>query len=423
MADGLLAGVRVLEFSIVYAAPWCGVHLADMGAEVTKVEPPEGDSTRHSGAVVPGAGKAFSWLNRGKRSLVLDLHDPRGLEVVERMVPDIDVVVANYRPGVTKRLGIDYEALAAIRPDLIYAEISAFGEGGPLAGRGGSDIIAQSYGGATAGVGKVDQYGAPQTMNIALGDLTSGLGAAGAILGALYHREKTGEGQRISLSLLRSVMAISGWMNMRDPVTDAVRWAPMIEEMHRVRDAGGSYPEILAVRNATAGRIGHGLYYGGYAAKDGGISLGAATPATRDAIRRVLGLEGEDSDSNPNYNAADPKNQQRMADFYERTREIMHTKTVAEWMEIFDAAEVPAAPVRFPEDIADDPQASTMMVDIEHETAGRQRMIGPILEMSKTPLAPAGPAPVLGRHTRETLAGLGYREEEIAALYDEGVVA
>ena len=160
-AHGPLHGIRVLEFSQIVAGPVAGLNLADLGADVIKVEPPAGDSHRNVGSVVPNESKMFQGNNRGKRGIVLDLHEPRAQEVVHRMAPEIDVVVINHRPGVAQRLSIDYETLREFRPDLIYLQLTGFGEEGPEAGRAGSDIVAQSYSGLMVTDGKREEDGAP----------------------------------------------------------------------------------------------------------------------------------------------------------------------------------------------------------------------------------------------------------------------
>ncbi len=292
---GPLHGVRVLEFTLVVAGPMSGVLLSDLGADVIKVEPPGGESTRQSRAVIPDEGKLFQAFNRGKRDIVVDLQQPEGRAVIHRLMPTIDVVVANYRYGVPDRIGIGYETLKQYRPDLIYVESTGFGTRGELARRGCSDVVAQAYSGIMAGDGKVADDGAPIAVTFgAPADYSTAMASAMGVCAALFHRSLTGEGQKINTSLLRTGVWLQSHNVNHEPVTDALFDDVTRAELAATRNAGGSYPELMQVRNER--RLTGGLYYGGYAAKDGGIILGALTKLNRDGFRGVLGLEDEPSD-------------------------------------------------------------------------------------------------------------------------------
>ncbi|MYA19655.1 MAG: CoA transferase [Chloroflexi bacterium] len=425
MASGPLAGIRVLEFSLIVAGPATGINLSDLGADVIKVEPPGGEAIRQSGAVVPNESKAFQGYNRGKRGIIVDLADPRGLEVIERLMPQIDVVTSNYRPGVAERLGIDYESLVRLRPDLVYLEATGFGASGPASSLGGSDIVAQAYSGLMAGDAKVDEHGAPQTISATpVSDYGTALGSAMGICAALFHRERTGEGQLIQASLLRSALFLQANAVMREPVTDAVSAQPMLQAVEEARAAGGSYADVIGLRQlARRLRASMRIFYGGYRARDGGLVLGALTPATRNSIRRILGLEGERSDD-PDFDAADPENQAGVEAWLDTVRSRMAERPVAEWIEEFGAAGVPASAVQLPEELADDPQvlAEGMMTELEHSVTGPQRVVGPIVTMSKTPTEARLPAPALGEHTREVLTEFGFARAEVEALEAAGVI-
>ncbi|MYE47135.1 MAG: CoA transferase [Chloroflexi bacterium] len=425
MASGPLAGIRVLEFSLIVAGPATGINLSDLGADVIKVEPPGGEAIRQSGAVVPNESKAFQGYNRGKRGIIVDLADPRGLEVIERLMPNIDVVTSNYRPGVAERLGIDYESLVRLRPDLVYLEATGFGASGPASSLGGSDIVAQAYSGLMAGDAKVDEHGAPQTISATpVSDYGTALGSAMGICAALFHRERTGEGQLIQASLLRSALFLQANAVMREPVTDAVSAQPMLQAVEEARAAGGSYADVIGLRQlARRLRASMRIFYGGYRARDGGLVLGALTPATRNSIRRILGLEGERSDD-PDFDAADPENQAGVEAWLDTVRSRMAERPVAEWIEEFGAAGVPASAVQLPEELADDPQvlAEGMMTELEHSVTGPQRVVGPIVTMSKTPTEARLPAPALGEHTREVLTEFGFARAEVEALEAAGVI-
>ncbi len=421
---GPLAGVRVLEFSQIVAGPVAGLNLADLGADVIKVEPPSGDSHRFVGTTVPGESKMFQGNNRGKRGLVVDLHDPRGLRAVLALVPSVDVVIMNYRSGVPRRLGIDYESLKAIRPDLVYAQISGFGERGPWATRGGSDIVAQAHSGLMAVDEKYDEHGSPQVIGIPVSDYAAGFAVAMGVCSALYHRERTGEGQYLSTSLLRLGLFMQNRIVMREPVGDAALRDPMVEGLRAAQLEGATFPELLALRKPR-GRIASPftLYYRGYQAADGTVVLGALTPQNRAHIREVLGIEGEHSDD-PDFDARDPANIEATNEWRSWIEERMREKTVAEWLAAFEAVGVPAARVNFPEEMADDEQANAdgMIVEMEHLVTGPQRVVGPAVVMSATPTGSPRPAPALGQHTLEVLREAGLSSEDLAALVEAGVI-
>ena len=421
---GPLDGVKVFEVTQIVAGPFCGVNLADLGADVLKVEPPGGEGTRTTGAFMPGESKGFHTLNRGKRSLVLDLQNPQAQQTVHRLIADFDVFVINARAGVPERLKVDYETLRQFCPDLIYMENTGYGARGPSAQRSGSDVVAQAYSGLMAGDGKIDEFGAPLLISAtAPADYTAGLAGAMGICAALFHRERTGEGQLIETSLLAAGLTLQSGAVARVPVADAITRDPAIADLEAARARGASYEEQLAAKGDIFRTLGGAfrLYYGGYRVKDGAVILGALTPANRDQMRRAIGID-DDPSADPDFNALDPENDRLVQQVGARIREIMLTRAMDEWIEAFDREGAPISRVNFAEHMADDPQVEAMdyMLDLEHELTGPERMVGPIVSMSASPTGSRRASPPLGRHTDEVLSAHGFTEQEIAALRASG---
>jgi crotonobetainyl-CoA:carnitine CoA-transferase CaiB-like acyl-CoA transferase len=424
---GPLAGIRVLDITQVVAGPFCGVVLADLGADVIKIERPGGESTRINGAFMPGESKTFHVLNRGKRSLVVDLQKPEGQALIHRMVKDADIFLINARASVPAKLHIDYETLCKIKPYIIYIENTGFVDRGPSANRSGSDIVAQAYSGLMAADAKVDDDGAPlQISASAPADYVAAISAALGACAALYHRALTGEGQKVSTSLLQAGLVLQGGSVGKLPVFDAMALGPAFERVLAARREGKSYEEQLEVR-AQSGmlRKAFRLWYGGYRVKDGALILGSLTPANQDQMRRAMGITYEDDPTRaPDFDSLDPANDAVCDEMKERIRKIMLTRTMDEWIERFDAEGAPVSKVQFPEELADDEQVQAMgyVVDLEHDLTGPERMVGPVVHLSKTPTGAPRAAPPLGWHTDEVLAEFGLTSEEVAKLRDTGVV-
>ena len=423
---GPLDGIRVLEFSQIIAGPFCGVNLADFGAEVVKVEPPGGEPGRRRRTILDGETKPFHSLNRGKLSAVVNIQHEEGQRAIHRMIPDFDVVISNLRFGVAKRLNIDYDTLRQHRPDLIFAETTGFGTQGPDAARAGSDIVAQAFSGVMAAEVKFDEHGGPELVQCTgIIDYPAAIVMTMGVLAALFHRERTGEGQYVTSSLLGWGMAMMGREIARAPLFDSVTRDPLMERIQTVRDRGGSYQEVVEERGGVYDLLGPQLrlYYGGYEVKDGAIILGAITPAGREAIRKLVGVE-DDPTADLAFDVLAEESQPIINDVHRRIREVMLTRTMDEWIEAFDEAGVPASKVNLAEELADDPQveAAGLMIDLEHELSGPERFVGPLVEMSVTPTGSQRPSPPLGRHTDEILARAGIAEAEIAELRAAGAI-
>lgn len=424
MTSGPLAGIRILEFSQIVAGPFAGVALSDFGADVVKVEPLEGESRRNSAAVVPNEGKYFQSLNRGKRSLTVDLSKPEGRALIHRLVPSFDVVLINYRAGVPAKMGIDYPTLRALNPRLIYASITGFGESGPYATRAGSDIVAQAYSGLMAAEGKTDDHGAPAPiMSTTMIDRSSGLAAAMGICAALFHRERTGEGQELQVSLLQTALELQSDRVMREPVHDVVLRDPLLNELLAKRAAGATYDELVNIRKAQGPRFAsHRLYYGGYHTARGALVVGALTRQNRDVIRAILDFR--DPTDDPAFDAADPESRARIEGWRAEIQQRLLQRSAEEWVALFLEAGVPASVVQFAEEMSDDPQvaATGMMADLEHDLTGPQRVVGPLVRMSQTPTAATRAAPLLGGDSREVLVESGFTPAEVDALAASGVI-
>ncbi|MEE8421596.1 MAG: CoA transferase [Dehalococcoidia bacterium] len=423
MASGPLDGIRILEFTQIIAGPFACQNLSDMGAEVIKVEPPGGEPWRVAQEFMPTESKWFQSLNRGKKSLVLTLQDERAQKIVHDLIPGIDVVVINYRPDVPVRLGIDYETLSAIRPDLIYIDNTAFGRQGPWSHRPGYDIVVQAVTGLMAGEGKVSAGGAPEQMtSSAISDYATGIAIAWAACAALFHRERTGEGQLVEATLLATALALQGSFVMELPVSDAAARTPMMENINKLRSEGASYPDLVAAHDPFAALRSMNIYYRAFNTKDGALAIGALSRSLRDKVRAALELDVPDQED---ADITDPEVIARFMAVVPEVEQLLKTKTNEEWMEIFDREGVPAGPVNFAEDMANDPQVveNGFVVDLEHDLAGPQRQVAPILKFSKSPLEAQGSSPPLGRDTDDLVRGAGYSDDQIAELREAGVIA
>lgn len=422
---GPLDGVKVLEICQIIAGPYCGTALADLGADVIKLEPPQGEGARRIGQFAPHESKAFHALSRGKRGMVVDLTTADGRAVVHRMISDFDVFITNPRPGVSKRLQIDYDSLRAHRPDIIYLETTGFGDRGPSAERAGSDIVVQAYSGLLAGDMKVGPDGAPEHVTAtAPADYVAALGGAMGVCAALFHRNLTGEGQYISTSLLAAGLTLQGSWVSRVPVPDAILVEPLRETLNEMRASGSSYAEMNAARRDLP-RQGKAfrLYYGGYRVQDGAIILGALTPRNRAQIRRALGITDDPTDGD-DFNAISPESDGVVAELKQRLSDILMSATMDEWIARLDAEGAPASKVNWPEEVADDPQVEAMqlMFDIEHPLTGPERHVGPIVRMSSTPTGTDRSSPPLDADTDDILREHGFRSDEIARLRKSGAI-
>ncbi|MFC9056793.1 CaiB/BaiF CoA transferase family protein [Streptomyces sp. NPDC057074] len=392
---GVLAGYRVLDCSIAMAGPFAAQRLGDLGADVVKVEPVTGEWQRHAaagGAAGNRINVSFLSLNRNKRSLAVDLKDPAGKEVLRRLVADADVFLQNYRPGVADRLGVDYASLAAINPSLVYVSISGYGEDGPYAQRPGQDLLLQAMSGAMLSSGRSGE--APRAAGQYLVDAVTASTAFEGVLAALLHRERTGEGQLVTVNML-----------------DAVTTLQMQElSVHTV----GGLPQTRSAEPHAHVYI--RSPYGAFQTSDGYLVL--AFPPLKK-LGEILGEDGFLSmeDEEHGWTHRD--------EIFARTAARLLTRPSRHWLDAFAAAGIWAGPVYGYADLVQDPQIrhNGTFVTYDHPTEGRVTVPGFPYRFSATPPRIDRGAPLVGEHTREVLAEAGLAEREIEDLFAAGAVA
>ena len=391
-----LDGFRILDLTRFLSGPYCTMVLAELGADVIKVEQPiTGDDARRMSPKVNGESYPFAMPNRSKRSVSLDLKSDRGREIFVELVRDADAVIENFRPGVVKRLGIDYDALREVKPDLIYCSISGFGQTGPYKTRPGFDIMAQGTVGFLRMTGTPD--GQPAKVGVAINDLAAGATAIYSILGAHLLRQRSGEGQYIDISLVDAALAWTVWES-------------------GAFFGGGEVPQPTGTRHRRS------TPYQAYRTADGYVTIGAANDRlwkrlVTEVLDRPEWLEDRRFVTLPD----------RMANIDELEHEIeavTSTRTTDEWIEVLDRAGVPGGQVLTYDQTLVDPhvRARDMIVELEHPIIGPMRTIGPAAKFSNLDFAVRGPAPWLGQHTAEVLAESGMSQESIDELFAEGVL-
>ncbi|MBI4201917.1 MAG: CoA transferase [Chloroflexi bacterium] len=417
---GALDGVRVLDCSEIIAAPFAAMLLADMGAEVIKVEPPWGEPWRQQALLGPLEGRNYISLNRGKKSLPLDLTKAEAREIVYQLIPSIDVVTINLRPDVPAKLGIDYETLSAINPRLVYCENTAYGRRGPHSQRPGYDIIIQAFSGLMTANGKI-QDGLPQTINPAVSDASTGLSMAFGVCAALYARERTGKGQKVEAALLTTSLAIQTMRFLQVERVDSEPREQFLEDIAVMREAGAPYTDIFARYETLRARPPGNIYYRTYQTRDSIVAVACLSDVLRKKMADALGLY--DIRFEPGYDLNSEKARVFGAELMKKAEALFATKTTQEWLDILDPAGVPCGPIHFTEELVDNEQtrANDMVVELEHPVVGHIKMFGPVLRMSETPMKIRTASPTIGQHTDEILGSLGYTPADIKRLKEAGV--
>ncbi len=403
-----LGHIRVLDLTRVLAGPWCAQNLADLGAEVIKVERPgAGDDTRSWGppylqdAEGENTTEAAYYLaaNRGKKAITVDISTASGQTIIRELALQSDVVLENYKVGQLKKYGLDYEALKQIKPDLIYCSITGFGQNGPYAHRAGYDFIVQGMGGFMSLTGERDDLpgGGPQKAGVAIADLMTGMYASIAVLAALNHRERSGEGQYIDMALLDVQVAMLANMNTNYLTTGKApkRW-------------GNAHQNIVP--------------YQTFATSDGHIIVAAGNDGQYRQFVQVGGCPELAEDMRFATNPARVQNRDVLVPILS---EMVKRKSKKEWITQLEAAGVPCGPINNLDEVFADPQilAREMQIELPHPSAGKVKLVGNPIRLSETPILYEQAPPLLGQHTEEVLRDLlGYTEEQISELTTAGIV-
>ena len=405
---GALNHLRVLDLSRVLAGPWCGQNLADLGADVIKVERPiTGDDTRQWGPpfLKNSEGQEttesafYLAINRNKRSITVDISKPEGQEIIKKLVLESDIVIENYKVGQLKKYGLDYESLKALKNDLIYCSITGFGQTGPYAHRPGYDYIVQGMGGFMSVTGEKEDLpgGGPQKAGVAIADIFTGMYATSAILAAVVHRDQTGIGQYIDLSLLD------------------VQIATMCNVASNYLTSGVS-PKSWG--NASANIV----PYQTFRASDGWIIVAAGNDSQ---FRHFVesGHEPQLADD-PRF-STNPERVRHRSELDPLLQKMVLKKTKKEWIELLDTANVPCGPINNFKEVFENEQviAREIKMEMPHPTAGKVNLVRSPMRLSETPVVENRPPPLLGEHTQEILQEkLGLTELQIKSLKDQGII-
>jgi len=393
---GPLQGVRVLDMTWALAGPFCTMLLSDLGAEVIKVEnPDEGDPSRKNFPFVKGVSSYFLSVNRGKRSITVNLRHPKGKEIILGLARKSDVLVENFRPGVMDRLGLGYAALREVNPRIIYAACSGFGQTSPYANRPAYDVIVQGMGGTLSITGEAG--GGPARVGFSIGDIGGGVFTALGILSALHERERSGEGQMVDVSMLDCQMAF-------------------LENAFARYFATGEVPERIGTRHPVL------TPFQAYPTRDGYLVVAAARDPFWQKFCKVIQREDLVTDPRFKDNPIRTKNHKELE---KEVSQALKSKLTAEWVDLMIQEDIPCGPMTRVDELAHDPHtaAREMIAEVKHSKAGNLKVVNSPIKLSRTPVKLEKANPELGENTEEILTGLlGYSREEVAGLREEKAI-
>mgnify|MGYP001482549260 FL=1 len=392
-----LKGIRVLELAQIMAGPTCGLLLADLGADVIKIEKtPSGDDTRNFlPPDIKGESAAFMMMNRNKKGIALNLKDKDGVEIFKRMVKKSDVVLENFRKGTLDKLGIGYDVISKINPKIILCEISGYGRTGPYSDKGGFDLVAQGMSGLMSITGESKEK-PPMKVGAPITDITAGLLATSGILAAIIHRNNTGEGQKVDTSLFEAGIVHTYWQSA-------------------IAGATGKSPGPLGSAHPLTAP------YQAFKTKDKWITIGASNQNTW--LKLIKAINREDLQENEKF-SSNLKRKQNLNELVEILTNELSKKSSSEWLKIFDENGFPCGPINSITEMFKDPQTIVreMIIEVENNKAGKSKAIGMPIKFSKSKTEKSKGAPNLGEHTKEVMMSFDYSEEEIKDFFKRKVI-